>query len=80
MKLKVGTQIEEEIMKLAKHKAAEEGRSISELIQDALVQYLGSGAASPKERKMAYEEFCERPLKLKPRQFRQVLEEDAWER
>ena len=40
MKLKIGTQIEKEIMKLTKRKAAEEGRSISDLIQDALVQYL----------------------------------------
>jgi plasmid stability protein len=80
MKQKIGTQIEEEIMKLAKRKAAEEGRSISDLIQDALVQYLSTGAASPKEREMAYQSFCERPLKLKPEQFRQVLEEDVWDR
>ena len=80
MKQKIGTQIEEEIMKLVKRKAAEEGRSISDLIQDALVQYLSTGAASPKEREMAYQLFCERPLKLNPEQFRQVLEEDMWDR
>ncbi len=80
MKLKIGTQIEEEIMKLAKRKAVEEGRSISDLIQDALVQYLSAGPARPKEREMAYQSFCERPLKLKPEQFRQVLEEDGWDR
>ncbi len=80
MKQKIGTQIEEEIMKLAKRKAAEEGRSISDLIQDALVQYLSTGAASTKEREMAYQSFCERPHKLKPAQFRQVLEEDVWDR
>jgi hypothetical protein len=79
MKVKVATQIEEEIMKLAKHKAAEEGRSISDLIQDALVQYLSSGAASRKS-ELEYEAFCERPLKLKPKQLRQVLDEDAWNR
>ncbi|MDF0665511.1 MAG: ribbon-helix-helix protein, CopG family [Nitrospira sp.] len=49
MKLKIGTQIEEEIMKLIKRKAAEEGCSISDLIQDALVQYLSAGPTSPKE-------------------------------
>jgi len=80
MKLKIGTQIEEEIMKLAKRKAAEEGRSIGDLIQDALVQYLSTAPASPKEREMAYRTFCEQPLKLKPKQFRQVLEEDVWDR
>lgn len=80
MKQKIGTQIEEEIMRLAKRKAASEGRSISDLIQDALVQYLSMGASSPKERDMAYQVFCDRPFKLKPEQFRQVLEEDVWDR
>jgi hypothetical protein len=79
MKQKIGTQIEEEIMRLAKRKAAEEGRSISDLIQDALVQYLRKDAAAPSERRMAYHLFCERPMKLPPEQLRHVLEEDMWE-
>jgi plasmid stability protein len=79
MKLKVGTLIEEEVFRLAKRRAAEEGRSLSDMFQEALVQYLSAGTVSPKEREMAYQQFCERPLKLKPDQFRQVLEEDAWD-
>ncbi len=80
MKQKIGTLIEEDIMRLAKRRAAEDGRSLSDLIQDALVQYLSAGAASPKERELAYCVFCERPLKLTPEQFRQVIEEDVWDR
>lgn len=79
MKQKIGTLIEEEVMRLAKRRAAEEGRPLSDVIQDALVQYLSAGAANPKERDMAYQLFCDRPLKLKPEQFRQVLEEDVWD-
>jgi hypothetical protein len=79
MKLKVGTLIEEEVIRLAKRRAADEGRSLSEVIQDALIQYLSTGAVNPKEPKLAYQFFCERPLKLKPVQFRKVLEEDAWD-
>ena len=79
MKQKIGTVIEEDIMRLAKRRAAEEGRPLSDLIQEALVQYLSPGAASVKERAVAYHVFCERPLKLRPEQFRQVLEEDAWD-
>ena len=79
MKQKIGTLIEEDIMRLAKRRAAEEGRPLSDLIQDALVQYLSPGAASSKERDSAYHVFCERPMKLLPEQFRQVLEEDAWD-
>ena len=78
MKQKIGTIIEEDIMRLAKRKAAEEGRPLSELIQDALVQYLRKGAATPKERKMAFHLFCERPMKISEEQLVYVLEEDMW--
>ena len=80
MKQKIGTQIEEDLMKLVKRKAVEEGRSIRDLIQDALIQYLSTGVASSKEREAAYQAFCEQPLKLTSDQLRQVLEEDTWNR
>jgi hypothetical protein len=79
MKQKIGTLIEEDIMRLAKRKAAEERRSLSDLIQDALTQYLRKDAATPKERKMAFHLFCERPMKITPEQLRYVLEEDMWD-
>jgi hypothetical protein len=79
MKQKIGTLIEEDIMRRAKRRAAEEGRPLSDLIQDALVQYLSPDAASAKEREMAYHLFCERPFKLTPEQFRDLLEEDPWD-
>jgi len=79
MKKKVGTVIEENTMRLAKRKAAEEGRSLSEVIQEALVQYLRKEAATPKERRMAFHLFCEQPMKVPPEQLRYVLEEDMWD-
>jgi hypothetical protein len=79
MKQKIGTVIEGDIMRLAKRKAAEEGRPLSDLIQDALVQYLRKQAATPKERKMAFRLFCERPMKIPLEQLRYVLEEDMWD-
>ena len=79
MKKKVGTVIEENTMRLAKRKAAEEGRSLSEVIQDALVEYLRKEAATPKERRMAFHLFCEQPMKIPSEQLRYVLEEDMWD-
>lgn len=79
MKQKIGTLIEEDIMRLAKRRAAEEGRPLNDLIQDAIVHYLQKEAATPKERKMAYHLFCERPMKIPPEQLRHVLEEDMWD-
>ena len=79
MKKKIGTVIEENTMRLAKRKAAEEGRSLSEVIQDALVEYLRKEAATPKERRMAFHLFCEQPMKIPSKQLRYVLEEDMWD-
>jgi hypothetical protein len=79
MKRKIGTLIEEEVIKLVKHRAADEGRPLSDLIHDALVSYLSKGIPKAKEREAAYQTFCERPLRLSKKQFRQVLEEDAWD-
>jgi len=79
MKQKIGTLLEDEIVRRAKRRAAEEGRSISDLIQDALLQYLHKEAATPKERKMAYRVFCERPMKIPAKQLRYVLEENLWD-
>ncbi|MFQ5684468.1 MAG: DUF6364 family protein [Candidatus Binatia bacterium] len=79
MKRKIGTLIEEDIIKHAKRRAAEEGRSMSDLIQDALLQYLHKNSAMPKERKVAYRFFCERPMKIPPEELGHVLEEDMWD-
>ncbi len=79
MKHKIGTLIEEDVMRLAKRRAVEEKRPLSELIQEALVQYLRKNGATPKERKTAYQLFCERPMKIPPAQLRHVLEEDMWD-
>ncbi|OGP29452.1 MAG: hypothetical protein A2038_07580 [Deltaproteobacteria bacterium GWA2_57_13] len=79
MKQKIGTLLEDEIVRRAKRRAAEEGRPLSDLIQDALVRYLRKDAATPKERKMAYRVFCERPMKIPAKQLRYVLEENLWD-
>ena len=78
MKQKVGTILESELMRAVKRQAAAEGRSISDLIQDAVGQYLRARSASPKERKIAFQTFCESPMKITKGQLRQVLDEDLW--
>jgi hypothetical protein len=78
MKQKVGTLIEEDLLRLAKRRAADEGRPLSDLIQNALEGYLSTKIVDPAKRDAAYQFFCERPMKLAPEQFKAVLEEDAW--
>jgi hypothetical protein len=79
MKQKIRILVEGHIIRLAKRKAAEEGRRIGDLIQDALVQYLLKYAVTSTERKMAYQLFCERPMRIPPEQLRYVLKGDMWD-
>jgi hypothetical protein len=78
MKHKFGMLIEKDLLRLARRKAVEERRPLSDLIQDALAQYLNKGVITPKERKIAFQLFCERPMKIPPEQLRYVLDEDPW--
>ena len=79
MKRKLNTAVEKNIIQLAQRRAVREGRSLSDLIQDALVQYLGKETATPEEREMAYHLFCERPMQISLEQLRYVFDEDMWD-
>lgn len=79
MKRKVGTVLEDDLMREAKRQAAVERRSLSELFQDALRQYLRQQPSTPRERRMAYQVFCEQPIRLSSRQLHQLLDEDMWQ-
>ncbi len=79
MKRKVGTLLEEDVLRKAKRRAVDEGRPLSALIQDAIENYLSTRAVEPAKRDAAYQLFCDRPMKLTPAQFKAVLEEDAWD-
>ena len=79
MKRKVGTLIEEDIIRLAKRRAVEENRPLSDLIQDALVTYLSNKIPDPERREAAYRIFCEQPIRITKKQFDEILKEDAWD-
>ena len=76
MKQEITTVIEAEILRVAKQRAAEERRPLNELVREALMKYLRENAAAPEERKMAYQLFCERPMKLPPQVLQYVIEDD----
>lgn len=79
MKQKISPRIEEKVVRLAKRKAAREGRTLSELIQEAVERYLRQAVgASAKEREAAFRLFCERPMKVTPAQSRSLIDEDMW--
>jgi hypothetical protein len=79
MKQKVVTLLEENVLRRAKRRAADEGRPLSDLIQDALEKYLTAGLPEPAHREAAFRLFCEQPIKLSREQFKAVLEHDSWD-
>jgi hypothetical protein len=76
MKKRVSILIEEEVIRHAKRRAAEEGRSLSDLTQDALVSYLSGKVSDPRKREGAYQLFCEQPMRLSRKQFNEILKEE----
>lgn len=79
MKQKIGTILEEDVVRRAKRRAADERRPLSDVIQDALERYLSEGVPQPARRDAAYQLFCERPMLLAPEQLKTVLEHDSWD-
>ncbi len=78
MKKKVSVLIEEDVIRQAKHCAAEEGRPLSSMIQDALVSYLRKKITGPGKGEEAYQLFCERPMHLNRTQFKEIMGEEPW--
>ena len=78
MKTRIHIVLEDGILRLAKQRAAKEGRALDTLIQDALAQYLAKEPARAKARRAAYQLFCGQPMKIPPDQLRYVIEEDLW--
>jgi hypothetical protein len=78
MKKKIEIFIEEGTLKLIEQRAADEGRSLSEIIQDALFSYLRKSIPKSFELRKAYQAFCEQPIILSSAQFCEILKQDTW--
>ena len=79
MKVKVGTQLEDEVYRELKIVAARDKRPISDIIQHALTDYLQrrKGSRPPKS---GLARLLERPpLKVTDEQFREVMELDYFD-
>ena len=78
MKKKIEFLLDEKIIRHAKRRAVEEGRPLSDVIQDVLTSYQSGKVPDPKKREKAYQLFCDRPIRISQNQFREILEEDTW--
>jgi hypothetical protein len=79
MKKKLGTIIDESLLRQMKRRAAEESRPLASLIEEAVSAYLAESPKPSEQRLAAYRVFCEQPIGLTDRQFQHVLESDPWD-
>jgi len=76
MKQKVGTLLEEELVKEVRRVAAEEGRRISDVISDALTGYLAERRPDQQRAMRAYRVFCESPMPVEPADLQLIIDDD----
>jgi hypothetical protein len=79
MKIKIGTILEEEIVQQLKEKSAKENRTISEIVQDALLNYFNAGPKNVELRKMALNGLCSRPFNLSGQELEEIMAEDFFQ-
>ena len=79
MKIKVGTQLEDEVYRELKVAAAQEKRAVSELIQVAVCDYLHKKKRTSGHRS-GLRRFLDSPaFKLTDEQFRETMEADFYD-
>lgn len=78
-KEKVGTILDRNIVKKIKDRSHKEGRSISEIIQDAILKYDELEPTKLELRIAAVNRFCSKPFNLKQNELEELLTEDYYE-
>lgn len=78
-KEKVGTVLDREILRKVKERSAREGRTISDIIQDALLKYNDTDSTNSELRKSAVARFCSKPFNLNTKEMNELLNEDIYE-
>lgn len=79
MRTKVGTVLESAIVQQLKAQAVKEGKTISEVIQAALLGYFHGAPREAAVRLAAVKRLCSRPFKLTAKQVEQLQREDIYE-
>jgi energy-converting hydrogenase A subunit M len=76
---KIGTIIDEEIAKRLKEQSIKESRSMSDIIQDALVRYFQTDIKQSSFRRDAVERLCSRPFNISVEELNEIMEEDYYD-
>jgi len=80
MKAKIGTVLEEDVVKKLKEFSVKRGRPINEIIQDAVITYMQGGADRNQQLRLAaVKRLCSRPFSLSRDDWKEIMEEDYYE-
>ncbi len=78
-KEKLGTILDKNVIRLIKERALKENKTISEVIQDSVLNYNEAENFSAGIRKQALNRFCSKPFDLKKADIDEILNEDYYE-
>ncbi|MCC6549064.1 MAG: hypothetical protein IT279_03230 [Ignavibacteriaceae bacterium] len=78
-KLKVGTVLDEQIYQQLKERAVKEGRTISDVIQEAIVAYNANPVIDLEARRRAAKDFLTSPYKLTKEEIQEILDMDYYD-
>jgi len=78
-KEKVGTILDKRIVKKIKERSVKEGRTISEIIQDAILKYEELEPTKIELRRAAVNRLCSKPFNLKQSELEELLIEDYYD-
>lgn len=78
-KEKIGTILEKDVIKKIKKIALDEGRGISDVIQDAILNYEKADKTNLSTRKEAVNRFCSKPFNISLKEAEKILKEDYYE-
>lgn len=76
MKQKVGTLLEEDLVKEVRRVAAEDGKRISDVISEALIGYLAERRPDQQRAMRAFRVFCESPMPVEPADLQLIVDDD----
>ncbi len=75
----MGTILDKDVVKIIKERALKEGRTISDIIQEAVLKYNDTDIAGLEIRRKAAKNFCSRPFNLKTAELDELMREDYYE-
>lgn len=76
MKQKVGTLLDEELVKEIRRVAAEDGKRMSDVFTEAITSYLAERRPDRERALRAFRVFCESPIPIAPADLQIILNDD----